>query len=111
MSRKLDSKPDIQKYTQGTGAPLASEIRPTNGAAAPALPARRIASTGAMVMKMAAKSFATSRIAPQAKPFACRSAVLVSSTDRPVMPKNSAQPMTRSIAMVWPSSFMLPSFT
>ena len=37
------------------------------------MPARRMASTGAMVMKMAANSFATSAIAPQAKPFASRS--------------------------------------
>lgn len=54
------------------GVPSAPVTRATSGARAPSLPAFRMAITGTMQMKIAAKSFATSAIGPQAKPLALR---------------------------------------
>ncbi|QYU67065.1 hypothetical protein J4558_19210 [Leptolyngbya sp. 15MV] len=59
---------------------------------------------GLMKMKIAAKSFATSRMAPQAKPLASRSAFEVSATEATVIARNSRMPMPRSISMRWPST-------
>ena len=56
------------------GLPSGLVTSATSGANAPFMPARSMASTGTMQMKMPAKSFATSWIGPQEKPFASRSA-------------------------------------
>ncbi len=53
----------------------------TSGANAPSAPARSMASTGIIVMKMPAKSFATSTIGPQEKPLASRYSGLVSAIE------------------------------
>ena len=78
------------------GWPAASDVSATSPDAATALPARRMARTGAMVKKMAANSIPTSRIAPQSKPLASCSARGVIRAEKAAMARNT--PMAASFS-------------
>jgi hypothetical protein len=81
--------PVAQKYITFTGSPP-SFTKSTTGASAPALPARKIAIAGMMVMKIPANSFATSMIGNQLNSLALRVTFGVSHHDAAAISSRSA---------------------
>ena len=93
LSRKDESNPVAQKYIALFGCPAPSFTRRTIIANGPSTPALSMAMTGPMVMKMPAKSLATSRMGSQLNSLPVRALAGVSHSDSKAM---QTSPMSRT---------------